>query len=80
MFDFYLSRNTTDSIRTYIYIKPCFRRQGYGTKLLDRARLEAKNIGRIIRVCPFDDRSEAFFRKNKITRKEVALSHRHVYS
>ena len=71
MFDFYLSRNTIDTIRTYIYVKPCFRRQGYGTELLNKAKREAKKINRIIRVCPHDNRSKAFFRKNNITKKEI---------
>jgi GNAT superfamily N-acetyltransferase len=70
MLDFFLSRNST-GVRTYIYVKPIYRRNGYGSKILQKAKETAKKMGRTIRVIPHNKISTKFFNYVKIDKSEV---------
>ena len=45
----------------WIFIKPEYRRQGFGSALYDKAREEARKRKRALRVEPWDRRSTEFF-------------------
>jgi GNAT superfamily N-acetyltransferase len=71
MLDFFLSKNSP-SVRTYIFVKPKYRRKGYGTKIMRKAREAAKRRGKNIRVCPWSKPSRKFFTSVNITKSEIA--------
>jgi GNAT superfamily N-acetyltransferase len=72
MLDFFLSGQCwPPAVRTYIYVKEKYRRNGYGSMILQKAREVAKRRGREIRVCPHDKRSKKFFQAFNITNDQV---------
>ena len=70
MLDFWLS-NGSRLVRTYVFVKPRLRRNGYGTMLIATARKVAKRRGRGIRVLPYNKTSRCFFRAVNIKKSEV---------
>ena len=70
MLDFCLSRSPK-SVRVYIFVRPKFRRQGFGTKILHKAKQKAAMMGRTIRVCPHNKTATKFFKSFRISRSEV---------
>ena len=71
MLDFVLSKSSP-CLRVYVFVKPQYRRRGYGTLIMKKAREAAKRRDRDIRVCPWNHRSKKFFQAVKVTREEVA--------
>jgi GNAT superfamily N-acetyltransferase len=71
MLDFLLSHNS-DYIRTYVFVKPQYRRKGYGTLLMKKAKEVVKRRNKQVRVCPWNERSRKFFQSVKIKKSEVA--------
>ena len=59
-------------VRTYIFVKPRYRRKGYGTMLIKKAKEVARRRGRGIRVCPWNRTSRSFFKSVNVSRDEVA--------
>lgn len=76
MLDFALSRNSR-AVRTYIYVKPRYRRNGFGTEILQKAREAARRRGRPIKVCPHTKCSRKFFQSVGITKQEVVRGYRY---
>jgi GNAT superfamily N-acetyltransferase len=78
MLDFFLSRSV--GVRTYIYVKPKYRRNGYGSEILKKAKEKAKKMGRIIKVLPHNKTSTQFFKSMKINKSEVCHGYKGRYN
>lgn len=77
MLDFFLSKNSK-SIRTYIYVKTKYRRKGYGTKIINKAKQVIKKFNcEGIKVCPHDKSSAKFFRSLNITKNEIVRGYKY---
>jgi GNAT superfamily N-acetyltransferase len=77
MLDYFLSKGSKN-IRTYIYVKTRFRRKGYGTKILNRARdVSIKMNCDGIKVCPHTKSSLKFFKKANIKKEEVVRGYKY---
>lgn len=76
MLDFFLSKNS-NHVRTYIYVKTKFRRKGYGTKIINKAKSYAKNFCKGIKVCPHNKASLKFFKKANIKKEEVVKGYKY---
>lgn len=73
MLDYRLS--TDRSVKTYIYVRTKYRRKGYGTRILTRARKVIEAMGKDIRVLPHDRRSQQFYRKLGMRKRQVAYGY-----
>jgi GNAT superfamily N-acetyltransferase len=77
MLDYFLSKGSKN-IRTYIYVKTKFRRKGYGTKILNKARdVSKENNCNGIKVCPHTKSSLRFFKKANIKKEEVVRGYKY---
>lgn len=77
MFDFFLSKQSK-KIRTYIYVKTKFRRKGYGTKILNKAKEISKKLSyEGIKVCPHTKSSLKFFKKANIKKEEIVRGYKY---
>lgn len=76
MLDFFLSRKSKQ-VRTYIYVKTKYRRKGYGTKIINRAKKYAENFCDGIKVCPHTRASKLFFKKANINKKEIVKGYKY---
>lgn len=77
MLDIFLSKQSKN-IRTYIYVKTKFRRKGYGTKILEKAKNVSKKLSFSgIKVCPHNKSSLKFFKKANIKKDEVVRGYKY---
>jgi len=77
MLDFFLSKSSKN-IRTYIYVKTKFRRKGFGTKILNKAKdVSLKLSYNGIKVCPHNKSSLKFFKKANIKKEEIVRGYRY---
>lgn len=77
MLDFFLSKNSKN-IRTYIYVKTKFRRKGYGTKIINKAREVSQKMScNGIKVCPHNKSSLKFFKKANIKKEEIVRGYKY---
>ena len=77
MLDLFLSKGSKNT-RTYIYVKKKFRRKGYGTQILDKAKKENLKRGyEKIRVCPHDKASKNFFKNINIRKEEIVRGYKY---
>lgn len=78
MLDIFLSKQSK-SVRTYIYVKTKYRRKGYGTIILQKAKEVAKKRYKYkgIKVCPHTKSSLKFFKKANVTKEEVVRGYKY---
>jgi GNAT superfamily N-acetyltransferase len=78
MLDIFLSKQSK-SVRTYIYVKTKYRRKGYGTRILQKAKEVAKKRYKYkgIKVCPHTKSSLKFFKKANVTKEEVVRGYKY---
>jgi len=78
MLDIFLSKHSKN-VRTYIYVKTKYRRKGYGTRILQKAKEVSKKRYKYkgIKVCPHNKSSLKFFKKANIKKEEVVRGYRY---
>lgn len=77
MLDFFLSKQSK-YIRTYIYVKTKYRKQGYGRKIIEKTKQVNEKMGnRGIKVCPYNKESSKFFKKINISKQEVVRGYKY---
>jgi GNAT superfamily N-acetyltransferase len=78
MLDIFLSKHSKN-VRTYIYVKTKYRRKGYGTRILQKAKEVAKKRYKYkgIKVCPHTKSSLKFFKKANITKEEIVRGYKY---
>lgn len=77
LLDHFLSKKSKN-VRTYIYVKTKFRRKGYGTKILNKAKDVSKKFNcNGIKVCPHTKSSLKFFKKANIKKEEIVRGYKY---